>query len=187
MGEGTALVLLSHVSTLQEIIFVTQDYNDAVSAMMHLLQLPSRWAAHIDQVLQSLDSLALGPRVIHHELHLLPTRCEIIPASDIGFVYVLVSTSDPKFAYVGETCSIRRRLREHNTGHGSRFTQDPALRPWALLALVSGLPGEASSQANPDSFSISGRRRQGVADFHKAVQHRPIVVALGCFGQEWAE
>ena len=31
----------------------------------------------------------------------------------------------------------------------------------------------------PDSISISGRRRQGVADFHIAVRHRPIVGALG--------
>ena len=59
-----------------------------------------------------------------------------------------MSTTDPKFAYVGETSSIRRRLREHDTGHGSRFTQNPALRPWALLALVSGFPGVPSSEAN---------------------------------------
>ena len=142
------LVLLSRVATLQDIIFVTNDNNDAINAMMHLLQMPSRWAAHIDQVLQSLDSSALGPRAIRHQLDLQPTGCEIIPTSDIGFVYVLVSTTDPKFAYVGETSSIRRRLREHNTGHGSRFTQNPALRPWALLALVSGFPGVPSSEAN---------------------------------------
>ena len=60
------LVLLSRVATLQDIIFVTNDNNDAINAMMHLLQTPSRWAAHIDQVLQSLDSSALGPRAIRH-------------------------------------------------------------------------------------------------------------------------
>ena len=142
------LVLLSRVHTLQDITFVSHDHYDAIVALMDLVQQPSRLAAHIDHVLRTLDCGSAGPRIIHHQLHLQPTGQLIVPATDIGFVYLLVSTTKCRFAYVGETASIRRRLREHNSDHGSQFTQDPSLRPWALLALVSGFHGDGNSASN---------------------------------------
>ncbi|XP_014681905.1 PREDICTED: ATP-dependent DNA helicase PIF1-like, partial [Priapulus caudatus] len=60
------LVLLSRVPTLHDITFVTTDAEDTIAAMLHLLRLPSRWANHVDTVLQTLDFHNAGPRVPHH-------------------------------------------------------------------------------------------------------------------------
>ena len=66
---------------------------------------------------------------------------QLITDINLGFVYLIVSTKECRFAYVGETGCIRRRLQEHNSGHGSRFTNNPLLRPWGLMVIISGFPG----------------------------------------------
>ena len=142
------LVLLSRVHSLDDITFVSQDPDDTLSAIMQLLLQPSRWAAHVDVVLNALDCHNIGPRVVRHQLSPLPSGDHTFPDVNVGFVYMLVSSRNCTYAYVGETCNIRRRLQEHNSGHGARFTQDPYLRPWALMALVTGFPGPVDSPEN---------------------------------------
>ena len=74
-----------------------------------------------------------------------------LPDTSIGFVYMLVSQSHRNFAYVGETSCIKRRLQQHNSGHGSNFTNNPQLRPWMCLVLVYRFPGSGHDQANTDA------------------------------------
>ena len=64
---------------------------------------------------------------------------------------MLVSQSHRNFAYVGETASIKRRLQQHNSGHGSNFTNNPQLRPWMCLVLVYRFPGSGHDEANIDA------------------------------------
>ena len=70
------------------------------------------------------------------------------PQPDLGFVYMLVSTTYRTYAYVGETGNINRRLRQHNSGHGSNFTNNPHLRPWRCLVLIHGFTGQATDPTN---------------------------------------
>ena len=43
--------------------------------------------------------------------------------------------------YIGETKRLVKRIEEHNSGYGSEGSLDYRLRPWALLAFVSGFDG----------------------------------------------
>jgi hypothetical protein len=147
------LVLLSRVPTLNDITFVTTDPEDTIAAMLNLLALPSHWASHVDNVLQSLDCRYAGPRILQHVRNPLPGMLHLIPDVNLGFVYLIGSTKECRFAYVGETACIRRRLIQHNSGHGSMFTNDPLLRPWGLMVLVSGFPG-----AGHDANNITARK-----------------------------
>ena len=61
---------------------------------------------------------------------------------------MLVSNTHRNFAYVGETACIKRRLQQHNTGHGSNFTNNPQLCPWMCFVLVYRFPENGDHQAN---------------------------------------
>ena len=55
------------------------------------------------------------------------------------FVYLLSSTTKNR-TYVGYTCNIKRRLRQHNgeiTG-GAKATRNG--RPWKMICYVKGFP-----------------------------------------------
>jgi predicted GIY-YIG superfamily endonuclease len=142
------LVLLSRVPSLNDITFVTVDPEDTIAAILNLLQQPSRWAAHVDNVLHSLNCSNAEPCVVYHDLNPLPNVQQLMPDVSLGFVYMIVSTTDCRYAYVGETSCIRRRLQEHNSGHGAQFTNDPYLRPWALMVLICGFPDGADTVQN---------------------------------------
>jgi len=47
--------------------------------------------------------------------------CEVIGVVQVGYVYILL-TSTGKL-YVGSTNDLRRRLKEHFSGRGGRFTR----------------------------------------------------------------
>ena len=64
-----------------------------------------------------------------------------LPQCGTGFVYMLVSIRDISYCYIGETQSLSRRLREHNSGYGSNSTAHISLRPFALFAYVCGFDG----------------------------------------------
>ena len=65
-----------------------------------------------------------------------------LPQCNTGFVYMLVSTSDCTFSYIGETNNMSARLNEHNSGYGSKTTCPLSLRPYALFAYVCGFDGD---------------------------------------------
>ena len=61
-------------------------------------------------------------------------------------VYILRSLRNGKL-YVGHTDDVRRRLAEHNSGRGGRFTRQQG--PWELL----------HSEPHPDRSSAARRER----------------------------
>ena len=65
-----------------------------------------------------------------------------LPQCNTGFVYMLVSTRDFTFSYIGETKNISIRLNQHNSGYGSMSTCPLSLRPYALFAYVCGFDGD---------------------------------------------
>ena len=54
-------------------------------------------------------------------------------SSEVRFVYVMVSTVDPRRHYVGLTSNVAGRLAVHNSG-GSEYTARH--RPWRLIVAV---------------------------------------------------
>ena len=62
------------------------------------------------------------------------------------YVYILQSLKTWKL-YIGHTDNLVRRMEEHNTGWGSRYTRQNG--PWVLLY----------SESHPDRSSASKRER----------------------------
>eukprot|EP00957_Ditylum_brightwellii_P091337 6954403-Ditylum_brightwellii.AAC.1 len=49
--------------------------------------------------------------------------CDVqIPTCNSGYVYIVVSTKDQTFTYIGMTTSMRIHLKSHNSGRRSTYT-----------------------------------------------------------------
>ena len=143
------LVLISRVKHLDNIILVTHDRNDTIMGIRKLLQNTPQWLHHIKNILSALDSTTTSATIQHtHDPYPPTIRMQQLPDSSIGFVYMLVSHTHRNFAYVGETACIQRRLQQHNSSHGSNFTNNPQLRPWMCFVLVYRFPENGDHQAN---------------------------------------
>jgi putative endonuclease len=62
------------------------------------------------------------------------------------YVYILQSLKTGKL-YIGHTNNLARRVEEHNTGWGSRYTRQNG--PWTLVY----------SESHPDRISATKRER----------------------------
>lgn len=65
-----------------------------------------------------------------------------LPSDKSGVVYLLVSMKTRTDNYIGETEDLARRLRSHNSGHGSQGSTSVNLRPWSVVAFVMGFDGK---------------------------------------------
>ena len=140
------LVVLSRVQSLDYILFVTQCPNDTVLFMIKLLQQKSPWSKQIDRIVTTLDVTSRDARALVPDLD--QEHPMQLPDTSNGFVYMLVSVPHRRFAYVGETSSISRRLSEHNSGRGANFTKKAHLIPWSCRVLVSRFPGNGADEQN---------------------------------------
>ena len=59
-----------------------------------------------------------------------------------GFVYILVSTKNTNYTYIGSCLCLHKRIQQHNSGFGAVQTAPASFRPWALLGCISGFQGE---------------------------------------------
>ena len=57
-------------------------------------------------------------------------------------VYLLISTKCYGYMYIGQTKDIRKRLNDHNSGRGSKETNNERLSPWALFGYLYGFGTE---------------------------------------------
>lgn len=170
-----ALVILSRPRTLNGVIFVTHDHADLIQALRELLQQSNPLITHAVRVLEALQPLIVQPRIIPHMPH------SQLPVEPTGVVYMLVSTRFPRYAYVGETNNITRRLGEHNRGQGARLTADAHLRPWRVYVLICNFPGLADSHENIRA------RKSFEAEWHRrinALPHRADTRAIHIVGSE---
>ena len=62
-----------------------------------------------------------------------------IPTDNTGYVYCLVSVRNKDRIYIGQTECLAQRLIQHNSGAGSRSTEDIQYRPWAVGSYICGL------------------------------------------------
>jgi hypothetical protein len=131
-------VLISRVKNCRDIIFVGNQ-SDAFEAIRRVLVKSSKWDLLVDQYLAALDVMSRPlVRQIRLELHpFLPVYREL-PTAACGYVYLLASIPYPRKCYLGECDSLKKRLREHNTGYGADETRSTTLHPWGVFAFVCG-------------------------------------------------
>jgi hypothetical protein len=69
--------------------------------------------------------------------------CDIsIPIDTSGYVYMLISIRKNDFVYIiGKTLDLNKRLRAHNSGHGSQTSQLLHLHPYSFFAYICGFNG----------------------------------------------
>ena len=53
-------------------------------------------------------------------------------------VYIIVSTKNTNFLYIGETNNLGQHIILHSTGKGAGATSWPSLQPWGVLGYVIG-------------------------------------------------
>ena len=134
-------VIASRVRRLCDITFVgCVDQNQ--EAIKNLLTKQSQWALLTNAILNSITlSNVFVPQ---SDVHPFPSSAVPPPSCDTGFCYLLQSAPQPQHFYIGSTMSLKRRLREHNSGMGSNFTNVIARRPWILVAFVNGFSSNNS-------------------------------------------
>lgn len=85
-------------------------------------------------------------------------RDTLIPR--VPCVYLLVSTKDLHYFYIGETKNVANRLLTHNTGRGPVTTANPLLMPWAIAAYITGFINRPQRQHFESTWKILSRRNR---------------------------
>ena len=62
-----------------------------------------------------------------------------IPTSNSGFMYLLISTPQPKQMCVGPTENLAVRMTQHNRGYGAEGTACPDYLHWAVAAYMTNM------------------------------------------------
>jgi predicted GIY-YIG superfamily endonuclease/DNA replication protein DnaC len=141
------VVLLSRTKTGKSMWFVGTK-EDIIDAIIQILRKTSKYEEYMNHVLNRLCPKDINPHVpsaaeppFTVEQQFLPFRpLDIgLPNDNSGFCYLLVSTKEPSYFYIGQTRNIRNRLNMHNSGYNSTTKTAPAhLRPFAVVAYVVG-------------------------------------------------
>ena len=128
-------VIASRVRDLFDITFVGNKV-EVGQAVKEVLQKYSHWAALTNAIMNSLTA----PNVVVSQFLSNPFPSASVPTPDtpVGYCYLLQSAPLSELLYIGSTVTLKRRLREHNSGHGSVFTNVVSRRPWILVAFVTG-------------------------------------------------
>ena len=129
-------VLISRVQQLSDVMFVG-DKDATLNALRIVLQKENHLTPFIHQITNTMTQ----PNAYVSTSQLVypfPRKLYDVPTSSSGFTYLLMSIKLPHLFYIGKTMNMRRRLQEHNSGHGSDFTRPMERRPWTLTAFVFG-------------------------------------------------
>jgi len=131
-------------------------------ALYDQLQVSSPFRTYLANLLEQLcgmsneNTYAAG---INHSSSIYRPRDVSLPHDMTGQAYILVSIKDLNFTYIGSCQNIGIRLSQHNSGYGSMQTSSPTLRPWALLAYVTGFDGNSHAYTSFENRWISAKER----------------------------
>jgi predicted GIY-YIG superfamily endonuclease len=128
------IVLISRTRRCSDIYFVG-DEHEVANRLVETLCETGRYLRHIQALTKRLCGELDATPVLERPPIFRP--CDMVLDRELA-VYLLVSTKHAGFMYIGETEDIRKRLNDHNSGNGSKFTNNSRLRPWALFGFVIG-------------------------------------------------
>jgi predicted GIY-YIG superfamily endonuclease len=171
------VVLLSRTKTAKDIYFVGEA-NAVVDHLLETLKKTNRYLPYIRKLIQQLGSqqTTASDVVISHPTVFRP--CDAILTKESA-VYLLVSTKNTSYMYIGETKNLRNRLHQHNTGNGAIPTQHRFLQPWAVFCYVMGFKDRQERTRFEARWKIQGRRR------HDLVTPEGKLFICQCIVQEW--
>jgi len=141
--RGQVIVLLSRVHTSKDLIFVG-DKTLTSRTLLEILSLPSPYDSHLQYISKHLTNPSSYdmPSIINltkpTPVQLCSLECPKQGDAQYGYVYLLISLSQPTVTYIGETINLFERISQHNKGWSQRFTNSIHLRPWACMAYVVG-------------------------------------------------
>jgi predicted GIY-YIG superfamily endonuclease len=131
-------VLISRTPSTKDLIFVGNPKATA-EHLVELLFRVSPFSSYMRHIVNQMTG-EHGNNCNIRPLRHLPynVRNTIIPTDSNGFVYLLLSFKDHNTTYIGQTKNLTKRIREHNSGIGSLVTANPSLRPWHIIAFITG-------------------------------------------------
>jgi predicted GIY-YIG superfamily endonuclease len=170
------VVLLSRTRKAKDTIFVTDNPTEVANSLYNLLLKQSPFRDYLSYMLDQLCSGQQTTNIqsmleinMHHSIF-RPSDATI-PTDNTGHVYIIMSTKDPSFIYIGSTKNLYIRFSQHNSGVAALQTAPASLRPWALLAYVSGFEGNSSDYVQFENEWIQAKLNYMRSDrHHKSIE-----------------
>jgi predicted GIY-YIG superfamily endonuclease len=140
--RGQLVVIISRTKCPSKTIFVGNKA-ETLDALCQILTKKTQWTDYISQILNiiTINEDERHERVMTQENFPFRVSDLRLPEVDTGIVYMLNSMRRRAFVYIGKTNQPRRRLNNHNSGFGSSSTEPAHLRPYAIMAYISGFDG----------------------------------------------
>ena len=145
--KGQVVVLVSRTKTCKDLIFVGNQ-SATLDVITSLIQVETQYDKYIGHILNVLTTGSVPEgnspceRVIQLSNHVLRPNDIALPEAGSGCCYLLVSTKNYRVTYIGQTRNhLTRRLHQHNSGRGGAQTNAHHLRPWGIIAFVTGFDG----------------------------------------------
>ena len=138
--KAQVVVLLSRTRSAKDMIFVG-GIDSTINCLVKMMCTKTQNSEYMEKVIALLDhsrdlTEAQRMNIFSYEHFPYDFNQIELPQCHTGFVYFLVSLKDNRKTYIGETFDLRTRLRTHNSGYGTSFTDEH--RPWAVYAYISG-------------------------------------------------
>ena len=142
---GQVVVELSRHQN-HKMIIIVGDEKKAPERLWKTLCKANQWTRLIESIIGNLSVTVKGPSASTHTPSLVDVADDFpfrvcdqwVPASNSGYIYLLVSQTCPSQTYVGQTKNLAVRIRKHNAGYGAQGTQCYEYLPWSICSYISG-------------------------------------------------
>ena len=185
--KGQAIVILSRNEEGKKLYLVNKKgEDDTIQALVNIMLKETQYDRYMEYMLEVLvDPNRNVPQPIDLSTQ-LPFRPldNQLPEDTSGYCYMILSLSNRKTTYIGQTLCLPHRLDLHNSGYGAKQTSDPHLRPWALVAYVSSFQQDKTQMRHFERLWQQQRDRQrrrnhGDLDLMDAISAANTVIGWG--------
>ena len=137
------VIMLSRTRLPADTIFITDDPLATARTIFSVLKHQSPFRNYLSTLIKNLcNTTSDAPKSsIDQSISVYRPRDVLLPSDRTGFAYILISTRDMNFLYIGSCYNLLARYTRHNTGFGALQTAPPSLRPWAVLGYACGFQG----------------------------------------------
>ena len=156
------VIMLSRTRLPHDTTFITSKPNETAKALFSILRKTSPlrdYLAYLVNNLCGIQTPDTTKNTIDQRQSIFVPRDVLLPPDNTGFVYILISLKG-NVVYIGSCFNILLRLQRHNSGFGALQTAPEALRPWAVLAYISGFQGMETHFRQLENEWIAAKNRQ---------------------------